>query len=755
MSTAVVKTGLYWLTKSSLTEVQLKRLRHGYSYYNPKDPEALPFETFIETDDKFGVPTGDFQKLLNIVPDCVVEDRTVVPKFSTKLESKGLTLRDYQEVAMQEITEYFGNGGTCFNLAGSCGCVDCDTEFLTRTGWKRIADYTKGDEVLQWEPDGSTKWVSDVEYVKEPCDTMTRVKTTTTDMVLSDEHRVPYITSKGNFGTKPFGYIKTLSNVDIPKYFTVPSNVQGINLTDAQIRVIVMQSADGHLIPKSNRIRINVKKERKKVRVLQLLSEANVNYSIVKGTEGYLCVTYPAFMYTKDLTFLYECTTEQLRVVAEECMYWDGCQATQAFSGNDCNSAVIQYAISSTTGKMCNISYDHREYKNGRINTVCTSNINVDTLHFKNNILSEYKTTDGYKYCFTVPSSYFLARRNGKIFPTGNSGKSFMLAALLAKIQIKVLIIAHLSSLIEQLKNEIESATGMTVTVLNAKNKTIGDINVATSQFISQNADVWYQLKHGIGMIVVDEAETAGSKSTLRILQRSYAKYRILISATYSRSVDKRTSALRDVSGHKTIELKATGLLNPTVIQVHCPERFNNPPNKNLYQRAKGVFFSNENIDEKVILVTESSLKKDRQVLIAVDIIEVQNRLKNKLEQLGYKCGIMNGETKAKDRTEMLDAYDKGDVQVLLGQAVLNAGLSVPKISTIIKVSIPSSEEKLEQLIGRARRTFDGKQGAWFIDLQFSGFKAQDTFYNRKAKQENWKFVKTSWDKFSQQLQGG
>jgi hypothetical protein len=323
----VIKTGLFWMMKSNLTEVQLKRLRYSYSYPNPKDLTAPPFETFIELDDKFGVPTGDLQKLLSIVPDVVIEDRTVVPKFSTTVNAKGLALRDYQEVAMQEITEYFNKGGTCMNLAGSCG-----------------------------------------------------------------------------------------------------------------------------------------------------------------------------------------------------------------------------------------------------------------------------------------------------------SGKSFMLAALLAKMKVKVLIIAHLSSLIEQLKNEIESATGMTVTVLNAKNKTIGDINVATSQFISKNEDVWYQIKHGVGMIVVDEAETVGSLSTLRILQRSYARYRVLIRATFSRSVDKRTSALLDIASQKRVVLEATGMLNPTVIQVQCPERFSNPPNKNLYQRAKGVFFSNENIDDKVILVTESSLQKDRQELIAVDIIEVQNR---------------------------------------------------------------------------------------------------------------------------------
>ena len=450
----VVKTGMYWVRKSDLTDVQISQIQRQYTYQHPKDEEDT-FYTFIETDDKIGVPTGDTNKLKKILNNVTVEDRTVVLKFDTPVKSDNLVLRDYQETAMQEIQDYFNSGGTTFNLAGKPG-----------------------------------------------------------------------------------------------------------------------------------------------------------------------------------------------------------------------------------------------------------------------------------------------------------SGKSYMLAALLAKMKMKVLIVAHLTSLIDQIKNEIETATGMTVTVLNAKNTVIGDINVATSQFISRNTDVWYQIKTGIGMLVIDESESAASLSTLRIIQRCYAKYRVFISATFSRSVDDRTEALKDVAGHKRITLHAQDMLNPTVIQVQCPEIFNNPVNKNLYQKAKGVFFKNPGIDEKVILVTKASIKKDRQVLIAVDIIDVQNRLKQKLEADGITCGIMNGETKAKDRVQILQDYNDGKIKVLLGVNVLNAGLSIPKITTIVKVSIPSSSEKLEQLIGRLRRKFEGKQGAWFIDLHFKGFKCQKSFYVKKVREESWKYHETTWDAFVKQISG-
>lgn len=337
------------------------------------------------------------------------------------------------------------------------------------------------------------------------------------------------------------------------------------------------------------------------------------------------------------------------------------------------------------------------------------------------------------------------------------SGKSVMLAALLAALNIKTLVIAHLSMLTEQLKNEISEATNANVVILNKDNLELGDVNIATSQFIAQRPELWYKIKKEIGLLVVDEAETIASETTLRILQRAHAKYRIAITATFTRSVDGRTPALKDMIGHKVITLKNDKLLKPTIITVNCDEYFKAPRNKNLYKRQLVKFFSAfESIDEKVIKITVSSLKKGRQVLIATDLNEFQNRYAEQLEALGYKVGVMNGKTSKDDRKRILEEYNEGVTQVLLGFGVLNAGLSIPKISTIIRVSTPGNLEKLEQLIGRGRRTFPEKEGFWFIDLMFRGFSyASDkrhAFYRKKKKEDSWTVSNTSWNKLEEKL---
>lgn len=329
-----------------------------------------------------------------------------------------------------------------------------------------------------------------------------------------------------------------------------------------------------------------------------------------------------------------------------------------------------------------------------------------------------------------------------------------MLANIIAKLNTKVLIIAHLSVLIQQLSDELEEVLGEKPVVLNAKNKVLGDINIATSQFISQNPDVWYQIKNDIGLLVVDEAESLASKTTMRIFQRAYAKYHIFISATFSRSTDNRTGALIDFAGTKQIALINPKLLKPQVICVYCPEVFSAPINKSMYQKAKAKFFTRETLDTKIIEIVEASLKRGRQVLIACDVIPMQERLAEKLNNLGIPSDTFNGSTKAKDRTRILEEYNTGTIKVLLGLQVLNAGLSVPKISTIIRVSTPSSSEKLEQLIGRARRDYEGKDGCFIIDLFMKGFgnTSRMSLYKKKQRQEGWKLAQTTWEDFQKRL---
>lgn len=341
-------------------------------------------------------------------------------------------------------------------LNGSAGCVDKNTEFLTPNGWKFIDEYQDGDLVCQWKDNGETDFISPEEYIKVPADKMYHMISKTIDMVLSGGHRFPYITSRNKFNVKSFEDIMKMSTVKIPRYFNAPKN-DGINLSDEYIRVLIMQSADGNLI--SNRegfVSINVKKNRKIERVKKLLNDACVEYKTVKSGVGYIRFNYksPSEIYTKNLNILWQCSPRQLEIIVDECFNWDGSisnvngKPRYSFVGNKTNCDLIQYAVSSTTGKYCSLYKDKRKYKNGDIYYLNTTNRYSSVITFKdkrqNRVINikEFETLDGYQYCFKTPSSFWLARRNGKIFPTGNTGKTYLAKEFIYKVDKKTIMSA-------------------------------------------------------------------------------------------------------------------------------------------------------------------------------------------------------------------------------------------------------------------------------------------------------------------------
>lgn len=759
------RTGLLWFLKEDLEPNQIERLKVSHTYVNPKDQENT-FSTFIELKDKFGVPCGDISKVKNILQDDIaITDKRINPKFKTKKKSK-LKLRDYQETVMEEIKEFLGNDGTAFNLSGEPGCLDKDTEYLTLTGWKKISEYTKGDFIAEYSEDGTIQFKEPLAYINKPCDEwydfFSGTKLVTT---VSKEHTMVYKTSKHNLAKKSAEECFTFkSRMNLITNFK-GNNLKGLDLTTFEIQLAVAISADASVIPSTGRFRFNLKKQSKIDRLEWLLLVCNIEYKKFIKPNGYTQFYFYCNILNKGLVHLWGANTEQLQVIAEELQLWDGSK-NRFFTTIKEEADFVQYVFSSQ-GFTSNISVMDRrgqEYKTGGKTYIRKSvyyevhkskDVSI-ALNFKSqqrrsdSIVKRVAEPNDRKYCFTTSTGMFLIRKNGRITITGNSGKSFMLANILTKLNTKTLIIAHLSQLTKQLAKEIEDVLGTKPTILDKDTKELGDINIATSQLISKNPDLWYLIKKGIGCIVIDEAETLASLSTLRIVQRAHAKYHIFISATFTRSVDQRTEALIDFAGNNVFTLKNPALLKPQVIAIQCQETFTAPMDTKIYNLARGRFYKKDSIADKVVKVTLASLKKNRQVLIACDIVEMQNKLKALLEDSGVGAECINSSTKESRRTEAMNEFNEGKIKVLIGFGTLNAGLSIPRISTIIRVATPSSREKLEQLIGRARRDFDGKDGAFVIDLMFNGFNNDSrlALYKKKRRTDDWKLSQMTWDDF-------
>jgi replicative DNA helicase len=347
-------------------------------------------------------------------------------------------------------------------VSGGSGCVDELTEFLTPTGWKSIAEYQEGDLVLQWNPDGSTEFVRPTEYIKKPADTWYRLKTDYgVDQMLSPEHRVPYISSKGNLNVKTMEalYEQHLGTKDgfsgsFISSFAAP-DTEGVPYTEVELRLMVAISADSN-IQSRKRVAFNLKKPEKKSRLTALLEEAGIEYSRSDTTDtGYSRIAFQPPKVTKDLKELWAANKEQLQTIFDEVRYWDG--SIDHRTGNIIyhttdkdNADFIQYVINTCTGKKASIFTNNRvgqpyktygkEYTRKSIE-YSVSQTSTSTIGIKTNKKPKDETVQktsadegAYKYCFVVPSSYFVMRRNDCIVVTGNSGKTaFLLEAAIGQ----------------------------------------------------------------------------------------------------------------------------------------------------------------------------------------------------------------------------------------------------------------------------------------------------------------------------------
>lgn len=356
-------------------------------------------------------------------------------------------------------------------IGGETGCVDADTEFFNGECWKPISQYKKGEKVLQYNADGTATLVEPLRYIKEPCDMFYKFKTYNgISQMLTPDHRVVYVPK--DFKERKTNqlleismdevYQRNLTNINgfTGRFITSFNyNGKGIPYSDELLRLLVAIIADGAFRQNSKNTtwcRMNLKKKCKQERIRKLLKEANIPFEEKKWNSKDKEYINFIFYAPEKIKIIpkewYNCSQHQLRVIAEELPYWDGMISTtrvnklkqiHTFSTNKQNADFYQWVYSATNHR-CSISADNRmgkEYKTcGKIYTrksICynmvVSNNNLTGFGHNTNI-QKVQSNDGYKYCFTVPSSYLILRRDNCVFITGNCGKTTLVSQCIADI---------------------------------------------------------------------------------------------------------------------------------------------------------------------------------------------------------------------------------------------------------------------------------------------------------------------------------
>lgn len=656
-------------------------------------------------------------------------------------------LRDYQWDALKSGTSnmfhntWWPRG--VFKMA--TGCVDGDTEYLSPVGWRKIKKYD-GEQVAQYHDDGSISWVTPSAYIKKECDEFYHLKTKYgIDQAISAEHRVVYIPNNKNYNIKEINCADLVKKHDANKFgFSgrfISSFKRGIRfpsyfqLPEKLLRVQVAVIADGTFDNRTstNTCVIRLRKKRKKDRLEKLLREAEIYYT-KKSCEpvGFHKFTFQAPIKLKefDETFL-SCTNHQLAIICDEVLKWDGNGVNQFYTSSKKSADFIQFAFTARNKRASITFQDRRDTTHRKIEykVHISSKIYPSLQSTTKSCINKIPSSDGYKYCFTVPTGKLVLRRNNNIFVTGNSGKTELAVALYQYLNVPTLFLVHKKTLVNQAVKRFKSY-GIDAGQLGdgTRNWNIGGITVATIQTLSsllRRKESLEELKD-IRQVFFDEAHliaadvTRGNTfvSIAGLLPSALIRWGMtatpFMKDTYSNML------LEGVTGGVLYEIKSLDLIKmgyltpPEIHMVDVPKTPKLPRDwANAY--SSGIVLNTAR--NKIIV--EQMKKAPSPGFVLCNNVDHAEIIKAHAEKAGFKnLPILNYRSSTGLREATIADMVNGKHKFVICTKIFDEGLDVPELKSVILAGGGKSEIKSLQRLGRLLRRDKSKEKVRLVDFQ-------------------------------------
>lgn len=317
-------------------------------------------------------------------------------------------------------------------------CVPGDVEVLTPQGWRRI-DTWQGGPIAQ-----VTARTCDIEFrdagLHRAGMETNWVRVQTEQGINCDftgQHMMPHFEQRGLWRVLTVDrLITTKSQVSVPCAGVLRNYTP--MYTDAQTRVLCMVQADGSFTTKKGThrpiMKLTLKKERKVSRAQQLLDAAGIQYrvyetpsypgrvEIIVGARsvpdwlGPWCKRYGPWVFDTNL-----------RVLIDEVVHWDGSAHIDGCGLKYTSSITSDVEWVATVASLCNMrSSVHAPCTNTTGQTMYTAYVStisrpIRTIHPGKHMSKVQHAREA--FCPVTDTGFWLARANGVIFVTGNSGR--------------------------------------------------------------------------------------------------------------------------------------------------------------------------------------------------------------------------------------------------------------------------------------------------------------------------------------------
>ena len=308
--------------------------------------------------------------------------------------------------------------------------------------------------------------------------------------------------------------------------------------------------------------------------------------------------------------------------------------------------------------------------------------------------------------------------------PTG-TGKTYLLTAAIdsfvkANPDTKVWIVAHRRELVSQIEETIKRFYSYS----SSKNKSLlGSVKAMSIQWLSRHYD---EIEEEPGMIVIDEAHHALAKTYKEMWER-FPKAKFLgLTATPCRLNGKGFMDLFDVlvqswnipefiskgrlATYDFVSIKSDGVTQRLI--------------DSLQKRGADGDYQNKEMD--MLLNKRPSIErlyqsfeeygKDRKGIVYAINISHAKKIMELYQEHGIKAVAIDSKTPAVERQADIEAFKKGDIQVLVNVDIFSEGFDCPDVEFVQLARPTLSLAKYLQMVGRGLRVAKGKKNCVIID---------------------------------------
>ena len=394
---------------------------------NPKSVSQIKNWLFDQEGKEF--PSLNKKVIADVVSGLRTADAREFMALRSEL-SKSSTAK-YQAMLRSMCRDDHAKGCFQFYGANRTGrfCLTGDHEVLTPSGWVPLAVW-QGGPIAVWNPTSRAISFQTSQAVSFPYDgEMISISQQRCEQLSTPEHKMPVLSRTGIWEGREMKDV-------FGKWFSIPfTGVRGISTPrdHTALRVLVMVQADGCFTAEGD-LKFGFKKLRKVERCKSLLRKAEIPFVLQDFQDGVLRFTVrrrdqPLWLRSfRDKTFGWWLLDENGQAIIDELEYWDayrcGPNSIQYCTTNRQNAEVLQ-AVCALNGYSATLLAKTRGDDTPNWNDVYILNIWLtpgDSTVIRSSHQAKVSFS-GTVYCAVTPTGYFLTRRNGKYWVTGNSGK--------------------------------------------------------------------------------------------------------------------------------------------------------------------------------------------------------------------------------------------------------------------------------------------------------------------------------------------